>query len=219
MALAGPRVHRGSGWLRAARHVQTSPSGVIGMDLDTLYHRTVVSWVDRVNAVDADQWDGRTPCQDWTVRDLTNHVVGEDLWTSPLMHGSTIDEVGDRFDGDLLGADPVKSALAAATEATKAVAETLPTQGTVQLSYGEEQMDEYVHQLAADHLVHGWDLAVATGGDTRLDPTLVAEVAAWYADREHLYRQAGMVAERAESTGDPQGDLLAAFGRDPRWQG
>jgi len=219
MALAGLRVHRGSGWLRAARHVQTSPSGVIGMDLDTLYHRTVVSWVDRVNAVDADQWDGRTPCQDWTVRDLTNHVVGEDLWTSPLMHGSTIDEVGDRFDGDLLGADPVKSALAAATEATKAVAETLPTQGTVHLSYGEEQMDEYVHQLAADHLVHGWDLAVATGGDTRLDPTLVAEVAAWYADREHLYRQAGMVAERAESTGDPQGDLLAAFGRNPRWQG
>ena len=52
-------------------------------------------------------------------------------------------------------------------------------------------MDEYVHQLAADHLVHGWDLAVATGGDTRLDPALVAEVAGWYADREDLYRQAG----------------------------
>jgi hypothetical protein len=43
-------------------------------------------------------------------------------------------------------------------------------------------------------------------------------VAAWFAEREDLYRQAGMIAERAEPTGDPQGDLLAAFGRDPGWQ-
>ena len=42
------------------------------------------------------------------------------------------------------------------------------------LSYGDEQMTEYVHQLSADHLIHGWDLAVATGGDVRLDPELVA---------------------------------------------
>jgi uncharacterized protein (TIGR03086 family) len=152
------------------------------------------------------------------VRDLTNHVVGEDLWTAPLMRGGTIAEVGDRFDGDLLGSDPVKQALVAATEATQVVAETLPSHGTVHLSYGEEQMDEYVHQLAADHLVHAWDLAVATGGDPQLDPDLVAEVAAWFAEREDLYRQAGMIAERAEPTGDPQGDLLAAFGRDPGWQ-
>ena len=188
------------------------------MDLDTLYRRTVDTWVDRVNTVGDHQWGGQTPCRDWSVRDLTNHVVGEDLWTAPLMRGSTIGEVGDRFDGDLLGDDPIRTALAAATDATRAVAETLPSHGTVHLSYGEEQMDEYVHQLAADHLVHGWDLAVATGGDTGLDPELVAAVASWFAEREDLYRQAGAIGERAESTGDPQGDLLAAFGRDPRWQ-
>lgn len=93
----------------------------------------------------------------------------------------------------------------------------LPTAGTVHLSYGEESMAEYVHQLAADHLVHGWDLAVATGGDARLDSELVAEVAAWFADREELYRQAGMIGARAVVRGDPQDHLLAAFGRDPAW--
>jgi uncharacterized protein (TIGR03086 family) len=187
------------------------------MDLNTLYHRTVESWADRVNAVGPDQWDAPTPCSEWTVRDLANHVAGEDLWTSPLMRGSTIEEVGNRFDGDLLGADPIGSALAAAKEAVAAVAETLPQQGKVHLSYGDEDAAQYVHQLAADHLVHGWDLAVATGRDPRLDPALVAEVAAWFAGVEDMYRAGGAIGPRAAVTGDPQANLLAAFGRDARW--
>ncbi len=187
------------------------------VDLNTMYRRTVESWTERVNGVGADQWDAPTPCSDWTVRDLTNHVVGEDLWTAPLMQGSTIEEVGDRLDGDLLGEDPIRSALAAADEATGAVAQALPTDGTVHLSYGEESMAEYVHQLAADHLVHGWDLAVATGGDARLDPELVAEVGTWFADREELYRQAGVIGPRTAVEGDAQAGFLAGFGRDPGW--
>jgi uncharacterized protein (TIGR03086 family) len=187
------------------------------MDLNTLYRRTVEGWADRVNAVGDDQWQLPTPCTEWNVRELVNHVVGEDLWTGPLMRGSTIEEVGDRFDGDLLGDDPLRRALAAATEATGAVAELLPTGGTVHLSYGEEQMEEYVHQIAVDHLIHGWDLAAATGGDTGLDPELVQAVATWFADREDLYRQAGAIGPRAQSPGGPQGDLLAGFGRDPGW--
>ena len=187
------------------------------MDLNTLYHRTVESWADRVNAVRADQWDGPTPCREWSVRDLTNHVTGEDLWTTPLMRGSTIEDVGDRLDGDLLGDDPIQASLDAAREAIRTVAETLPAGGTVHLSYGEEQMDEYVHQLAADHLVHGWDLAAATGGDLRLDPALVHEVATWFADREEVYRSVGAIGPRTGTFEDPQQDLLAGFGRDLRW--
>ena len=110
-----------------------------------------------------------TPCADWDVRALVNHVVGEDRWTAPLLGGSTIAEVGDRFDGDLLGADPAASANDAAAEAVAAVGHHLPTGGKVHLSYGDEDMAEYVRQLAADHLIHAWDVAAATGGDTSLD--------------------------------------------------
>jgi uncharacterized protein (TIGR03086 family) len=187
------------------------------MDLGTLYQRTVDTWTDRVAAVGADQWGAPTPCTSWTVRDLVNHVVGEDRWTVPLMRGLTIAEVGTTLDGDLLGEAPAASARSAAAEAGAVVAELLPTGGTVALSYGEEQMAEYVHQLAADHLVHAWDLAAATGGDTDLDEELVTAVAAWYADRAHLYRGAGMVAPRGVSYGGAQGDFLADFGRDATW--
>ena len=188
------------------------------MDVATLHRRAVASWEDRVATVGAGSWDAPTPCEKWSVRDLVNHVVGEELWAVPLLAGGTIAEVGDRFDGDVLGADPLSSSSAAAQAAVRSVDDTVPRGATVHLSYGEESAEEYARQLAADHLVHGWDLAVATGGDTRLDPELVAEVAGWFAEREELYRGAGIIGARVDADPhDPQAQLIAAFGRHPHW--
>ncbi len=187
------------------------------MEVSTLHRRTVETWAARVRAVTDDQWDRPTPCTEWSVRDLVNHVVGEERWTVPLMHGSTIAEVAGSLDGDLLGARPADAASDAARASVAAVDDELPTAGTVHLSYGDEQMDEYVRQLCADHLVHAWDLAAATGGDTDLDPELVSEVADWFADREELYRAGGVIGPHLEAGPDPQARLLAGFGRSASW--
>jgi uncharacterized protein (TIGR03086 family) len=187
------------------------------MELNTLYRRTVEFFADRANAVKEDQWGDPTPCTDWTVRDLVNHVTYENLWTVPLMEGSTIDEVGDRFDGDVLGEDPIGSALGAARAAIASVTTYLPQGGTVLLSFGETPKEEYATQLAADNLVHGWDVAVAIGGDTRMDPHLVHAITSWFDNQEDAYRDAGAVSTRRELTGDAQQDLLARFGRDAGW--
>jgi uncharacterized protein (TIGR03086 family) len=187
--------------------------------LETTYRRSVEFWKGTVQGTPGD-WSGPTPCTDWDVRALVNHVVGEDRWTKPLVDGMTIAEVGDTLDGDLLGEeDPKAVARAAADEALTAVAERLPAGGKVHLSYGEEDIEEYIRQLVADHLIHGWDLAVATGQHRTLNPELVAEVAAWFRDREDIYRSSGSIAERPTSAqgGDPQADLLIAFGRSPDW--
>jgi uncharacterized protein (TIGR03086 family) len=186
------------------------------MDTAVLHRRTVEHWQRALDGVAPEDWDRATPCSGWSVRDLVNHVVGEELWTVPLVRGATIEEVGDRFDGDVLGSDPLASSRAAATEAVAAV-ERAPAGGIVHLSYGDEALDEYVRQLSADHLVHGWDLAVAVGADTRLAPELVAAVAHWFRDREELYRSAGAIGRRLHVEGDAQTQLLAAFGRDARW--
>src|SRR3954454_374528 len=177
------------------------------MDVNTLYQRAVEFFSDRVDAVQEHQWDQPTPCTAWSVRDLVNHVVYEDVWTVPLMEGATIEEVGDKFEGDLLGDDPVGSSSAAARGAVESVAAQLPTGGTVQLSFGETPKDEYVMQLAADHLVHGWDLAVATDGDTHLDSHLVQALAPWFSEREDGYREAGAIEARRQLAGDAQHDL------------
>jgi uncharacterized protein (TIGR03086 family) len=187
------------------------------MDVDTLYRRTLDHWVSQVRQVAPDQWDLPTPCSEWTVRALVNHVAGEDLWTVPLLRGSTIADVGDRFDGDVLGDEPIATTRDAAAAAVAVVAQRLPEGGTVQLSYGEERLEEYVCQLAADHLVHGWDLAAAIGASRVLDPDAVGAVASWFADREDAYRGAGAIGPRTGSYDDPQDDLIAGFGRDRAW--
>lgn len=188
------------------------------MALVTTYRRSVEFWKDTVREVSG-EWDAPTPCTDWNVRALVNHVVGEDRWTKPLVDGMTIAEVGDALDGDLLGDDPKPAAMAAADEAISAVAERLPAGGKVHLSYGEEDIEEYISQLVADHLIHGWDLAAATGQQRELDSELVAEVAAWFRNREEIYRSSGAIAARPQSTSssNPQADLLIAFGRNPDW--
>jgi hypothetical protein len=72
-------------------------------------------------------------------------------------------------------------------------------------------------QLAADHLVHAWDLAVATGTDRTLDPDAVSAVRAWFEPIEHLYREAGAIGPRVPlpESASPQDHLLAMFGRQP----
>lgn len=187
------------------------------MELMTLHRRAVEYWAARVGAVKNDEWGDPTPCVQWSVRELVNHVVAEELWTPPLLRGKTIEEVGSQFDGDVLGEDPLGRARTAADEAAAVVDEIVPGGGHVHLSYGEEDMAEYVRQLCADHLIHGWDLAAATVGDTSMDSELVAEVAAWFVGREPMYRGAGVVGPRTHGEGDPQSDLLAGFGRDAQW--
>lgn len=189
------------------------------IDIVELYRRASVGFVDRVRAVQPDDWSRPTPCSEWDVRALVHHVVEEQRWVPPLLAGATIEEVGDELSGDLLGADPTAAVQQAAGDAEAAVADSRPPGGRVHLSYGDEEPEEYIRQVAADHLVHGWDLAVAIGGDAQFDPEVVAEVAAWFADREDLYRAGGGIAERPpNSSADPQDRLLTAFGRDPRWE-
>ena len=183
-----------------------------------LHTKAVDEFTARLRAVPPDAWSGPTPCSDWDVRALTNHVAGEQLWTVPLLEGLTIADVGDRYDGDVLGATPVHAVEGAAKAAVAAFQEPGAIERIVHLSFGDTPAEEYAMQLVADHVVHGWDLAAATGGDTRIDDELVAAVSAWYAEREELYRGVGAVAARpAVTPATPQDELLVAFGRDPGW--
>ena len=187
------------------------------MHVTELHRRSVEGFVARVDALSGlsnDGWARPTPCADWDVRALLNHIVYEDLWTVPLMEGATIEEVGDRYDGDLLGDHPLDAAHAACDMAVTATASGVVAGRTVHLSFGDVPAEEYAYQLAADHIIHGWVLAVATGGDTSMDPDMVEALATWFAANEDGYRKAGAIAERPSGDGgpdDPWSELLRAF--------
>src|SRR3712207_7181170 len=44
-------------------------------------------------------------CEGWDVRELVNHVVSGNFWAGELARGKTIEEVGDRLEGDVIGDD------------------------------------------------------------------------------------------------------------------
>ena len=180
-----------------------------------LYRRASDTFGANVHRVQPDQWDLPTPCTEWDVRALVNHVVGENRWAVPLFGGGTVAEVGDRFDGDLLGADTVAMWDESAAEALSVVDEMGAMERTVHLSFGDFPGREYAIQLFADLLVHGWDLATATGQDGTLDPELVAACAGWFADLAPAYREAGAVGPRPPVPGDADAQtlMLAEFGR------
>jgi uncharacterized protein (TIGR03086 family) len=123
-----------------------------------------------------------TPCADWDVRALVQHVVSELAWIAPLVEGKTIEEVGGALDGDLLGSDP----LAAFHHHSRAAHEALEQQGalerTVHLSFGDFSARYYADQVGGDVLVHAWDVARALGQDDELPDDMVAWGERWAAD-------------------------------------
>jgi uncharacterized protein (TIGR03086 family) len=185
------------------------------MDIPAMFGRAVAEFDARVRQIGDHQWQAATPDEDWTVRDLVNHLVGEDLWAPPLLAGSTIAEVGDRFEGDVLGAEPKAAWTAASAAAVRAAGEDGAMDRIVHLSFGDFPGSQYTLQLFADHLIHAWDLARAIGADEHLDEELVGSCTTWFEAMEEAYRSAGAIAERPSVPGhaDAQTLLLARFGR------
>ena len=180
-----------------------------------LHRRAVGEFDRRVHAIEDGQWHLPTPCADWDVRALVNHLVYEDRWTVPLMRGQTIEQVGDRFDGDLLGDEPVPAWEEASQGALAAMQEPGAMERTVHLSFGDHPGEEYAWQLFVDHLIHAWDLARGIGADERLDPELVEVCYERSKPQEDALKSFGVYGDKVEPPpdADPQTRLLAVYGR------
>ncbi len=126
-----------------------------------------------VAGIRVDQWADPTPCTEWDVRALVGHLVNENLWAGELFNGKTMAEVGDRLDGDLLGDDPAGAFTSSVAVAKEAVLAPGAMEAICHLSFGDYPGSEYAEQLFLDMLVHGWDVATATGQDARLAQDLV----------------------------------------------
>ncbi len=171
-----------------------------------------------VAGVGPGQWHDATPCSEWDVRTLVHHLLYEQRWVPPLFDGLTIEQVGGRFEGDLLGGDAAAwpGLLASAIEqAHAAVAQPGAVDRIVHLSFGDTSGQEYVMQLTADLAIHGWDLARATGQDDGLDPGAVAMMLPWAEANADLLAASGMFGTRIDTAPGGADDirLLGLLGR------
>ena len=168
----------------------------------------------RVHAVPDDRWDAPTPCSEWNVRDLVAHMCFEHRWAPHVLAGEPMDQVGDRYDGDLLDGDPVRGWDRAAVGSREAWTSANAHADPVHVSFGWLPVGEYAVQMLVDLTVHEWDLARGAGLDERLDPECVAETLAYLLGDPVMLHGPGLFGVAVEPVGaDPQDELLALTGR------
>lgn len=135
----------------------------VPVDLLTAHGSALDVFDAAVRAAGPGDWTRDTPCTDWSVRDLVNHLASEQLWVPHLLAGATLDEVGTRYDGDVLGDDPLSVWEKASAAAREAWLSPGALRRTVHVSFGLAPAEEYGWQMTLDLAVHGWDLATALG--------------------------------------------------------
>ena len=172
------------------------------MNATALYERTTREVGELLRAVTADQWEARTPCAGWTVRDLVNHLVGENRWIPPLLAGSTVADVGGELDGDLLGADPVAAWDAARQGGRcRGVRDAISTASCTSVSATHplgSTSPRWVPTTLSTTGISRW----RSGAHDALEADLVAAVDGWFAGLESDYRQAGVIGPRPDLPAD-----------------
>ncbi|MGH7685601.1 MAG: TIGR03086 family metal-binding protein [Candidatus Dormibacteria bacterium] len=174
-----------------------------------------------IGGVRADQAGLPTPCTDWDVRRLVQHVAGQDLRNFiAVARGESADwqapspELRDdwRAQFDAGAAELLEVWRAVAPERTV----TMPDGRNAPL---RARADQQIAELC----VHAWDLARATGQPTDFDDAAAEHALSWSrrtlrVDFRGPDRAFGFEVPVPDDA--PAYDRLAGwFGRDPRWPG
>jgi len=160
-----------------------------------------------------------TPDTDWEVHDLLRHITYEMAWTADIVQGKTIAEVGDKYDGGLLGGNPVET-WQDYEAITRAAVEACDENSVAHLSYADKTVGEYLVEAANDQLVHAWDLGQAIGVPVRFDEAVAQKLYDEARIRKDELAESGLFARPVEvpETAAPQIKLLALLGRPESWK-
>jgi uncharacterized protein (TIGR03086 family) len=129
------------------------------MDEPELLHGILVKTGDLIAGVQSDQWDLPTPCPEYDVTALVDHLVG---WIQVFDAGC----YGRAVEGDPsvfhCGPDPADEFRAAADSLTAGWRE-FGLNRHVRVMSGEMPGEMVFNMTVMEYLTHGWDLATATG--------------------------------------------------------
>lgn len=131
------------------------------MDPKTQATTAVEMLTPLVEGTRADQLDIQTPCSEWKVRDLLNHVIGGGHMFASGLRGEAFE--GGAGAADLVGDDHRAAFKTSIDGFSAALAGTDDLDKPVSLPFGTLPAVAALQLAAGDLLVHSWDLAQATG--------------------------------------------------------
>ncbi len=194
-----------------------TPDPVAQLERVTRRTKAVASGVTQTQATDA------TPCSQWNVLDLFNHLIGGLEFTAGCITGDVPDirpnEAESSYQGETDVAVLIRAYHAAVDRALELAANPGALERTAMTPFGEMPVARIMMGTVLDQLVHCWDLAQATGQDTTLDSEMVEFaygmlVSGGFAD---MGRQAGFVgaAVAVPDSASTQDKMIGYMGRQP----
>jgi uncharacterized protein (TIGR03086 family) len=176
------------------------------MDLLDLYGRASEWTVDKVSGA-AKALDSGTPCDEWDVRALMNHMLETQRYFVSAAKGEDASPPSPTPPTDLLGGDPV-------ADFERARSETLRTFGEPGVI---EKTGPSLGIAFGDMLLHGWDLAKATKQDTTMPDGLPEAAYQMIHGRFTDEQRKGVFKPEVPVGADAsaQDKLLAYTGRNP----
>jgi uncharacterized protein (TIGR03086 family) len=186
------------------------------MDPKELLAKAIQQATTCINMVRDEHWNNATPCSEWNLRQLVNHMVYELLWVPDLLLGKTVAEVGDTHDGDVLYSDP-HAAWQHAADAALVASKHADPEATVHLSYGDKLADDYLQEVGADMMIHGWDVGRSLKCSVVFEPALAQAVFDNSLPRREEFARSGSFGEPFDPGEEAPLEvrLLGLFGRHP----
>jgi uncharacterized protein (TIGR03086 family) len=185
------------------------------------YRRRADRFEALVAGAKAERWDDPSPCSEWTARDVVGHVVD--------MHAVMFQPLGRQLSpAPALADDPLGAFRSARADVEGLLDDPAVAGSECDTPMGRMTVEQHVDNVpSADLVIHGWDLAKATGQDDTIDPD---EVARMWPDAQAIGEEMrtpdffgpGIVVfgpeVRVPADAPLQDRLLGLMGRDPAWR-
>ena len=173
-----------------------------------------------VNGVPEGTLDAPTPCRDWDLRTLLNHTI---LWTSysaeRRAHGESVAE--DLMTKDFTAEPGFRDDYARQIDrAVQAWADQKAWAGEIGVMGDATPAADVGAMLIMEMVLHGWDVAKATGQEYNADDAVAEAVLDTVTAQAELFRKYQGFADAIEAPADATAfdRALRLSGRDPDWK-
>jgi uncharacterized protein (TIGR03086 family) len=189
------------------------------MDTASLINAAAPALKSVATGVQSDQLAGPTPCSDFNVKELSNHIAG--FWGMTAMAARTQTMEGGDRGADIVGDSPGSVIPGMVDGGVAAWQEDGATEGMTQFRPGEYDAGMAAQITLFKEIVHGWDLAAATGQTLDVLPEVgdaVLQIAQMLCnDEQHGEGKPFSTEVSVAESASALDKALALTGRDPAW--
>ena len=136
------------------------------------YESAVKAMMPIMAGVTAAQLNSDTACSDWSVQSVINHALAVQAFGGATISNNKADMAAMGQVDHALPSEGAEAAFKKVTDSTLAALKAANLEEIVKTSFGDMPGGNFIMVPITDIIIHGWDLAKATGQDATMDNSL-----------------------------------------------